>query len=72
MSSSSAYDLATQCESRRASHRRHTIVGCQSNVDETHSMPPSRPASRQSDVHNTTVGGDSVSTAKQVIPIWNM
>uniref|UniRef100_A0A6P4E0Q5 Protein spire isoform X3 n=1 Tax=Drosophila rhopaloa TaxID=1041015 RepID=A0A6P4E0Q5_DRORH len=43
------YDLATQCESRRASLRRHTIVGCQSNLDETHSMPPTRPESRQSD-----------------------
>ncbi|XP_075153614.1 spire type actin nucleation factor isoform X2 [Haematobia irritans] len=60
-----SYDLATQCESRRASQRRHTIVGCQSNTDETHSMPPSRPESRQSDVHNVTVGGDCVSTAKQ-------
>ncbi|XP_061401569.1 protein spire-like [Musca vetustissima] len=49
-----SYDLATQCESRRASQRRHTIVGCQSNLDETHSMPTSRPGSRQSDVHNTT------------------
>ncbi|KAH8276696.1 hypothetical protein KR018_010882 [Drosophila ironensis] len=44
-----SYDLATQCESRRASTRRHTIVGCQSNSDETHSMPPTRPESRQSD-----------------------
>ncbi|XP_061388049.1 protein spire-like, partial [Musca vetustissima] len=44
-----SYDLATQCESRRASQRRHTIVGCQSNLDETHSMPTSRPGSRQSD-----------------------
>ncbi|XP_039228930.1 protein spire isoform X1 [Drosophila yakuba] len=44
-----SYDLATQCESRRASLRRHTIVGCQSNLDETHSMPPTRPESRQSD-----------------------
>ncbi|KPU73429.1 uncharacterized protein Dana_GF14534, isoform D [Drosophila ananassae] len=44
-----SYDLATQCESRRASTRRHTIVGCQSNLDETHSMPPTRPESRQSD-----------------------
>ncbi|XP_064535450.1 protein spire isoform X2 [Drosophila montana] len=43
------YDLATQSESRRASARRHTIVGCQSNLDETHSMPPTRPESRQSD-----------------------
>ncbi|KAH8413220.1 hypothetical protein KR009_008936 [Drosophila setifemur] len=44
-----SYDLATQCESRRSSTRRHTIVGCQSNLDETHSMPPTRPESRQSD-----------------------
>ncbi|XP_070065185.1 protein spire isoform X1 [Drosophila virilis] len=44
-----SYDLATQSESRRASARRHTIVGCQSNLDETHSMPPTRPESRQSD-----------------------
>lgn len=45
-----AYDLATQCESRRASMRRHTIVGCQSykNNNDSHSVPPSRPQSRQS------------------------
>ncbi|XP_059222125.1 protein spire isoform X2 [Stomoxys calcitrans] len=66
-----SYDLATQCESRRASQRRHTIVGCQSNVDETHSMPPSRPESRQSDKHNINVGGDSVSTAKQLHNDYN-
>ncbi|KAH8293112.1 hypothetical protein KR044_004276 [Drosophila immigrans] len=47
------YDLATQCESRRASSRRHTIVGCQSNLDEAHSMPPTRPESRQSDDVNS-------------------
>lgn len=56
----SAYDLATQCESRRASLRRHTIVGCQSNFDETHSMPPSRPDSRQSDISSSTAGVDGV------------
>ncbi|XP_062699864.1 protein spire isoform X2 [Aedes albopictus] len=48
-----AYDLATQCESRRASMRRHTIIGCNQNYKldhlSSHSMPPSRPASRQSD-----------------------
>lgn len=48
-----AYDLATQCESRRASMRRHTIIGCNQNykLDHlgSHSVPPSRPASRQSD-----------------------
>lgn len=45
----SAYDLATQCESRRASIRRHTIVGCQSfKISDSHSVPPSRPQSRQS------------------------
>uniref|UniRef100_A0A182M4K5 Spire n=1 Tax=Anopheles culicifacies TaxID=139723 RepID=A0A182M4K5_9DIPT len=47
------YDLATQCESRRASMRRHTIIGCNQNYKldplASHSMPPSRPASRQSD-----------------------
>lgn len=47
------YDLATQCESRRASMRRHTIIGCNQNYKLDHlssqSMPPSRPASRQSD-----------------------
>ncbi|XP_004530284.1 protein spire isoform X3 [Ceratitis capitata] len=53
------YDLATQCESRRASLRRHTIVGCQSNFDETHSMPPTRPESRQSDVSSTAAAGGS-------------
>uniref|UniRef100_A0AAG5DA43 Spire n=1 Tax=Anopheles atroparvus TaxID=41427 RepID=A0AAG5DA43_ANOAO len=44
------YDLATQCESRRASMRRHTIIGCNQNYKldplASHSMPPSRPASR--------------------------
>lgn len=44
-----AYDLATQCESRRASTRRHTIVGCSyQNINDSHSVPPSRPDSRQS------------------------
>ncbi|XP_055643756.1 protein spire isoform X2 [Toxorhynchites rutilus septentrionalis] len=47
------YDLATQCESRRASMRRHTIIGCNQNykLDHlgSHSVPPSRPTSRQSD-----------------------
>lgn len=49
-----AYDLATQCESRRASIRRHTIVGCQSFkfVNDSHSVPPSRPQSRQNDHPN--------------------
>ncbi|XP_055371749.1 protein spire isoform X2 [Condylostylus longicornis] len=47
-----SYDLATQCESRRASMRRHTIVGCQSVChNETQSVPPSRPDSRQSSCH---------------------
>ena len=48
-----AYDLATQCESRRASLRRHTIVGCQSfkSINDSHSVPPSRPQSRQSTDH---------------------
>lgn len=47
-----AYDLATQCESRRASIRRHTIVGCQSfKMNDSHSVPPSRPQSRQSTEH---------------------
>lgn len=44
-----AYDLATQCESRRASIRRHTIVGCQSmKANDSQSVPSSRPQSRQS------------------------
>ncbi|XP_054083615.1 protein spire isoform X2 [Zeugodacus cucurbitae] len=69
------YDLATQCESRRASLRRHTIVGCQSNFDETHSMPPSRPESRQSDVSSMVVpggGADAVAgTTKQLHNNYN-
>ncbi|XP_017859813.1 PREDICTED: protein spire isoform X1 [Drosophila arizonae] len=44
-----SFDLSAQNEARRSSVRRHTIVGCQSNLDETHSMPPTRPESRQSD-----------------------
>lgn len=55
-----AYDLATQCESRRTSLRRHTIVGCQ-NTTECHSMPPSRPQSRQSEISAATTSlGPSV------------
>uniref|UniRef100_A0A1Q3EYC9 Putative spire n=1 Tax=Culex tarsalis TaxID=7177 RepID=A0A1Q3EYC9_CULTA len=54
------YDLATQCESRRASMRRHTIIGCNQNYKldhlSSHSMPPSRPASRQSDHNGPTQG----------------
>ncbi|CAO1351621.1 unnamed protein product [Diamesa tonsa] len=51
------YDLATQCESRRASMRRHTIVGCQSykNNNDSHSVPPSRPQSRQSTEHSVAI-----------------
>lgn len=48
--------MATQCESRRASMRRHTIVGCQNIVktnNECHSMPTSRPNSRQSEVSSS-------------------
>lgn len=48
-----AYDLATQCESRRASLRRHTIVGCHSNTMECQSTPTSRPESRQSEISTT-------------------
>ncbi|KAL7043723.1 hypothetical protein ACKWTF_001640 [Chironomus riparius] len=50
------YDLATQCESRRASLRRHTIVGCQSfkSLNDSHSVPPSRPQSRQSTDHSNS------------------
>lgn len=53
----SAYDLATQCESRRASLRRHTIVGCQSlkSLNDSHSVPPSRPQSRQSTDHTNAM-----------------
>ncbi|XP_058056567.1 protein spire [Anopheles bellator] len=54
------YDLATQCESRRASMRRHTIIGCNQNYKldpmASHSMPPSRPVSRQSDREHATNG----------------
>ncbi|XP_052864537.1 protein spire [Anopheles cruzii] len=54
------YDLATQCESRRASMRRHTIIGCNQNYKldpmASHSMPPSRPVSRQSDRDHATNG----------------
>ncbi|XP_050321656.1 protein spire isoform X2 [Bactrocera neohumeralis] len=70
-----SYDLATQCESRRASLRRHTIVGCQSNFDETHSMPPSRPESRQSDVSSVAAPGDGADavagTTKQLHNNYN-
>uniref|UniRef100_A0A1B6LBR8 Protein spire n=1 Tax=Graphocephala atropunctata TaxID=36148 RepID=A0A1B6LBR8_9HEMI len=42
-----SYDLATQCPSRRASMRRHTIVVCEPSVSGSVSVPQSRPASRQ-------------------------
>uniref|UniRef100_A0A182NUC0 Spire n=1 Tax=Anopheles dirus TaxID=7168 RepID=A0A182NUC0_9DIPT len=52
------YDLATQCESRRASMRRHTIIGCNQNYKldplASHSVPASRPVSRQSDRDGAT------------------
>lgn len=54
-----AYDLATQCESRRASMRRHTIVGCHGKATaatECHSTPPSRPDSRQSEASSIHMG----------------
>uniref|UniRef100_A0A8D8ZV56 Protein spire n=1 Tax=Cacopsylla melanoneura TaxID=428564 RepID=A0A8D8ZV56_9HEMI len=44
-----AYDLATQCPSRRASMRRHTIVGAlESSQKATLSVPQSRSSSRNS------------------------
>ncbi|XP_035778472.1 protein spire-like isoform X3 [Anopheles albimanus] len=55
------YDLATQCESRRASMRRHTIIGCNQIYKHdplaSHSMPPSRPVSRQSDRDQPAANG---------------
>lgn len=45
-----AYDLATQCPSRRASMRRHTVVVVEGNAAAkggSLSVPQSRPASRQ-------------------------
>ncbi|XP_054281975.1 protein spire-like isoform X1 [Macrosteles quadrilineatus] len=42
-----SYDLATQCPSRRASMRRHTIVVCDPSNSGSVSVPQSRPASRQ-------------------------
>ncbi|XP_049885136.1 protein spire isoform X2 [Pectinophora gossypiella] len=45
-----AYDLATQCPSRRASMRRHTVThaACPLPTDGAHSLPHSRPGSRAS------------------------
>ncbi|XP_075211533.1 spire type actin nucleation factor isoform X2 [Lycorma delicatula] len=42
-----SYDLATQCPSRRASMRRHTIMICEPSNSGSVSVPQSRPASRQ-------------------------
>lgn len=42
-----AYDLATQCPSRRASMRRHTTMICEPTNSGSVSVPQSRPASRQ-------------------------
>lgn len=61
-----AYDLATQCPSRRASMRRHTVVACSIPTDGSQSLPQSRPASRQSgglsagssEMDNAALGGD--------------
>ncbi|GAB0100143.1 Protein spire [Sergentomyia squamirostris] len=50
-----SYDLATQCESRRASMRRHTIVGCHQSLADSQSVPPSRPESRQSEHTNVVM-----------------
>ncbi|XP_073987982.1 spire type actin nucleation factor isoform X5 [Rhodnius prolixus] len=44
-----AYDLATQCPSRKASMRRHTVVVCHSGTKGSLSVPQSRPPSRQTD-----------------------
>ncbi|XP_052747104.1 protein spire [Bicyclus anynana] len=43
-----SYDLATQCPSRRASMRRHTITHSVPPTDGAQSMPHSRPNSRAS------------------------
>lgn len=53
-----AYDLATQCPSRRVSMRRHTLSGCGAEHQlGTQSVPQSRPASRQSrDSSDTELG----------------
>lgn len=42
-----AYDLATQCPSKRASMRRHTVVVCETGNKGSLSVPQSRPTSRQ-------------------------
>uniref|UniRef100_A0A224XK81 Putative kinase non-catalytic c-lobe domain protein n=1 Tax=Panstrongylus lignarius TaxID=156445 RepID=A0A224XK81_9HEMI len=44
-----SYDLATQCPSRKASMRRHTVVVCHSGTKGSLSVPQSRPPSRQTD-----------------------
>ncbi|XP_024080616.1 protein spire isoform X2 [Cimex lectularius] len=41
------YDLATQCPSKRASMRRHTVVVCETGNKGSLSVPQSRPTSRQ-------------------------
>ncbi|CAH2067470.1 unnamed protein product, partial [Iphiclides podalirius] len=43
-----AYDLATQCPSRRASMRRHTVTHACPPTDGAQSLPHSRPGSRAS------------------------
>ncbi|XP_068621607.1 protein spire isoform X2 [Battus philenor] len=43
-----AYDLATQCPSRRASMRRHTVAHACPPTDGAQSLPHSRPGSRAS------------------------
>ncbi|XP_072937123.1 protein spire isoform X2 [Epargyreus clarus] len=43
-----SYDLATQCPSRRASMRRHTVTHAVCTADGAQSLPHSRPGSRAS------------------------
>lgn len=55
-----AYDLATQCPTRRASMRRHTIVVCDASASGSVSVPQSRPASRQTTTPTPTNSDESI------------
>ena len=66
-----AYDLATQCPSRRASVRRHTIMVCESPERGALSVPQSRPQSRQSGVGTTATpspGSEELANLGSTLP----
>ncbi|KAI5640667.1 protein spire [Phthorimaea operculella] len=60
-----SYDLATQCPSRRASMRRHTVThaACPLPTDGAHSLPHSRPGSRASNAGAASIASSDADAA---------